>query len=72
MLHSGQVSAHEIYDTYCWIIEDAISKDDIQYAKAAYAEGVLALSYTKNDPDYVSLRKDFDIHVSQYEYFDNM
>lgn len=72
MLHSGQVSAHEIYDTYCWIIEDAISKDDIQYAKAAYAEGLLALSYTKNDPDYVSLKKDFDIHVSQYEYFDNM
>ena len=52
LLHSGQVSAFNVYMQYDEIVGYYAARGEEQLARAAYAEGLLAFSYTTNDPDY--------------------
>ena len=62
LLHSGQISAFDVRKQYDEIMEyyAAGGEEKKQLARAAYAEGLLALSYAKNDPDYASQKEGFE------------
>ena len=60
MTHSSELSADEIRDTYTQIIAAALDNDNMQLAKSIYAEAQIAFGYTTNDPDYASVKENFE------------
>lgn len=62
LLHSGQISAFDVRKQYDEIMDYYVAggEETKQLARAAYAEGLLAFSYTTNDPDYASQKETFE------------
>lgn len=60
MLQSGQIDIVDIHVTYINIIDDALVDDNIPLAKSAYAEAQIAFGYAANDPDYASVKENFE------------
>ncbi len=60
LTHSGEIYASDVHNIYADIIAEALDNDNMQLAKSVYAEAQIAFGYTTNDPDYASVKKNFE------------
>ncbi len=60
LTHSGEIYASDVHNIYADIIAEALDNDNMQLAKSVYAEAQIAFGYTTNDPDYASVKENFE------------